>query len=47
MSAWEYNFFVDFEGHREEPQIKNMLKNLKEETTFLKILGSYASAKVN
>jgi prephenate dehydratase len=47
LSVWEYNFFVDFEGHREEPQIKNMLKNLKEETTFLKILGSYASAKVN
>ncbi len=38
---WEYNFFIDFVGHRDEELIKATLEKLKEETIFLKILGSY------
>lgn len=41
---WEYNFYVDFEGHIEEDNIKDCLEGLKKRTTFLKILGSYPRA---
>jgi prephenate dehydratase len=44
---WEYNFYVDFEGHAKNPQILKMLEKIKKETLFMKILGSYPSAKLN
>ncbi len=44
---WEYNFYVDFEGHAKNPQISKMLEKIKNETLFMKILGSYPSAKLN
>jgi len=44
-SAWEYNFYVDFEGHEDNSKISSMLDNIKQETIFMKILGSYPSAK--
>ncbi|MEW5894375.1 MAG: prephenate dehydratase [Candidatus Omnitrophota bacterium] len=39
--AWDYYFFVDFEGHREDPKIKKALERLEDMCKFLKILGSY------
>ncbi|GAB6066396.1 prephenate dehydratase [Aquifex pyrophilus] len=42
--AWDYVFFVDLEGHREEEKVKKALKELKEKTQFLKVLGSYPRA---
>lgn len=39
--AWEYVFFVDFSGHKDEPNVKKALKEVKKSTIFLKILGSY------
>lgn len=42
-SPWEYHFFVDFEGHRTNIACAEALEALKKSTTFLKILGSYAS----
>lgn len=44
---WEYNFYVDFEGHSKNPHIIKMLEEIKKETLYLKILGSYPSAKLN
>ena len=44
---WEYNFYVDFEGHAKNPRILEMLEKIKNETLFMKILGSYPSAKLN
>jgi len=44
---WEYNFYLDFEGHRSEERIKKALKELGINSTFLKILGSYPKAKEN
>lgn len=38
---WEYNFFLDFEGHRNEKKVKEAIKVLKKNSTFVKILGSY------
>ena len=39
--AWDYYFFIDFEGHRLNPKIKMALTQLKDKCTSLKILGSY------
>ncbi len=44
---WEYNFYVDFEGHAKNPQILKMLGKIKNKTLFMKTLGSYPSAKLN
>ena len=39
--AWEYRFFVDFEGNLADGAVKNALRGLREEASFLKILGNY------
>ena len=39
--TWEYLFFLDFNGHREEPKIRKALKQLEERCVFVKVLGSY------
>jgi len=46
-TAWEYNFYVDFEGHQDDSAIKDVLQKLSDNTTFLKILGSYPIAKLD
>jgi chorismate mutase/prephenate dehydratase len=38
---WEYNFYMDFAGHREEKEVGEALKALEEHAVFVKILGSY------
>ena len=40
--AWEYVFYLDFEGHRDDPPVRNALANLASHTTFCKVLGSFA-----
>ena len=44
QKPWEYNFYLDFEGHRSEPRCAQALEALKNHTTFIKILGSYPKA---
>jgi len=39
--AWEYLFYVDFEGSIAEERIQQALAAVKEESLFLKVLGSY------
>lgn len=39
--AWDYYFFVDLEGHRDNPKVKKALLELENKCTFLKVLGSY------
>lgn len=39
--AWDYVFFVDFIGHKDDENVKRALKELEENSVFLKILGSY------
>ena len=41
---WEYNFFIDAEGHVEQPAMKAALAAAKEHTTQLLLLGSYPQA---
>ncbi len=43
---WDYLFFVDFEGHREEARPARCLRELRMHTTFTKVLGSYPRGDV-
>jgi prephenate dehydratase len=36
-----YIFFIDFEGHREDHQIRNILNTIKSKVEYVKIFGSY------
>ncbi|MFK0572349.1 prephenate dehydratase [Endozoicomonas sp.] len=38
---WNYVFFVDFEGHQEDPVVRKVLEKLGERANDLRILGSY------
>jgi len=40
-AAWEYLFYVDFEGHANEPRAASALEALRAHTNHLQILGSY------
>ena len=44
-NTWEYNFYVDFEGHKDNSKIIEMLKKIQCETLFMKVLGSYPCVK--
>jgi prephenate dehydratase len=41
---WEYMFYVDLLGHRDEQKVKNALGQLAELADFLRVLGSYRAA---
>jgi len=40
-TPWEYIFFVDFEGHAQDPPIVEVMTELQKYTLFMKLLGSY------
>jgi prephenate dehydratase len=44
---WEYYFFVDFEGRRDDPKVVKVLSELAKKTAFLKVLGSYPRSKAD
>ena len=41
---WEYMFYLDLLGHRDERSVKNALGHLAELADFLRVLGSYRAA---
>lgn len=41
---WSYVFFIDFEGHQQQPHVKAVLDELKGRVRDLRILGSYPKA---
>lgn len=45
-TPWEYNFYMDFDGTKEDPIIKGILEKIRQRTLFLKVLGSYKKAKM-
>ncbi len=42
---WEYLFFVDVMGHRDDPKLSRALKSLERKALFLKVLGSYPEGR--
>ena len=42
---WEYYFFVDIQGHRQDPKVVKVISALAKRTAFLKVLGSYPRSK--
>lgn len=42
--AWDYVFFVDVDGHREEQALADTLAELEPKVAMLKVLGSYPRA---
>lgn len=43
---WEYVFYVDVEGHREDPAVKTALNAMLDRAAFVKVLGSYPVAAI-
>ena len=44
-APWEYNFYVDFNGHATDENIAHTLQLVKNKSAFFKILGSYKKAE--
>jgi chorismate mutase/prephenate dehydratase len=44
IGMWEYIFFLDIEGHNQEPKVAAAIKELEGRASFLKLLGSYPMA---
>jgi len=45
VTAWEYLFFCDFEGHVEDGPIAKAIEELRPRCDFVKVLGSYPRAE--
>jgi prephenate dehydratase len=41
---WQYIFYVDFEGHCQDPECEAALMGLLRRSSFVKLLGSYPAA---
>ena len=41
---WEYYFFMDIDGHKDEPKVKKALEELSIESQLIRVLGSYPKA---
>jgi len=41
---WQYIFYLDFEGHAQDPQCEAALMGLLRRSSFVKLLGSYPAA---
>ncbi|MFL6308793.1 MAG: prephenate dehydratase [Nitrososphaera sp.] len=44
-TPWEYNFYVDFEGHLQSKAVHEALISIKPKTSYIKVLGSYKKAE--
>lgn len=43
---WSYVFFIDVNGHRDNPVLAQALQELSAETRFMRILGSYPTVRM-
>jgi len=41
---WDYVFFIDIDGHRDDAVVKKALQELENDAAMLKVLGSYPKA---
>ena len=44
LERWNYNFFIDLAGHRDDPDVAEALAELGERTVHLKVLGAFPRA---
>lgn len=44
QGVWEYVFFIDIEGHKDDPVLAEALGEIEHETAMIRILGSYPKA---
>ncbi len=42
--TWDFTFFVDIEGHRNEPHVAETIEKVRSLSLFLKCIGSYPEA---
>lgn len=42
--AWEYYFFVDCEGHKDDRKVAKAIAELQRQCNFVKVLGSYPNS---
>lgn len=43
---WSYVFFIDVNGHRDNPVLAQALQDLSAETRYMRILGSYPTVRI-
>ncbi|MCA9983448.1 MAG: prephenate dehydratase [Anaerolineales bacterium] len=41
---WSYLFYLDFEGHEDDPYVQQAMLGILKKTSFLKLLGSFPAA---
>ncbi|MBW1990095.1 MAG: prephenate dehydratase [Deltaproteobacteria bacterium] len=45
-ASWHYQFFVDVEGHLQDPPVARVVEQMHETCAFVKWLGSYPQAEI-
>ena len=43
-AKWDYVFFVDLDGHAEQPSVAKALAEIQKKATLFKVLGAYPKA---
>jgi chorismate mutase/prephenate dehydratase len=43
--AWDYCFFIDFAGHRNEKKVADTLEKVRAKCSDMRILGSFPAAR--
>ena len=46
QAMWEYVFYIDVDGHRDDPAVAAALSALEQETFAVRVLGSYPKSVV-
>ena len=46
QKPWDYNFYLDIDGHRQDSVVKKTLEQLEDYVIFMKVLGSYPRARL-
>ena len=43
---WEYVFYIDIEGHSQDPLVADALQKLAQDTSMFRVLGAYPKAVI-